>query len=164
MPASAPPQFYTARQAAFLFLRRPADLSPSEQADLAHLPQDEGLPTLYTLTQDFARMVRERTAAPVDGWLSVAASSPFVEVRRFVNGMRRDHAAVHAGLTLMWSQGQVEGNVTLSCLLTISTGFVSSLSFASLRTIGTCASRPRDHEDPTSGRACTIVRRVGHCH
>jgi len=115
--ASAPPEFYTARQAAFLFLRRPEALSSSEQEDLAHLPPDEGLPMLYTLTQDFARMVRERTATRLDGWLTGAASSPFSEVRRFVNGVRRDYAAVRAGLTLMWSQGQVEGHVTRLKLL-----------------------------------------------
>lgn len=115
--APAPSQFYTARQAAFLFLRRPEELSPSEQEDLVQLPQEGTLATLYTLTQDFARMVRERTAARLDGWLDRAATSPFSEVRRFVNGIRRDNAAVRAGLTLAWSQGQVEGNVTRLKLL-----------------------------------------------
>ncbi len=67
---------------------------------------------LYTLTQDFARMVRERTAVRLDDWLATAASSRFPEVRSFVTGVRRDYAAVRAGLTLPRSQGQVEGQVT----------------------------------------------------
>ena len=33
------------------------------------------------------------------------------ELRSLVAGVRRDLAAVHAGLTLEWSQGQVEGHV-----------------------------------------------------
>lgn len=117
VPGPAAPQCYTAREAAFLFLRRVEKLSPSEQEDVAHLPLAAGLPTLYTLTQDFACMVRARTGARLDDWLERAASSPFPEVRRFVTGVRRDYAAVRAGLTLMWSQGQVEGNVTRLKLL-----------------------------------------------
>jgi len=111
------PQVYTPRQAAFLFLRRAEELSPGEREDLAQLPPDAGLSSLYTLTQDFACMVRERTAAQLDDWLDRAAASPFPEVQRFVNGVRRDYAAVRAGLPLVWSQGQVEGNVTRLKLL-----------------------------------------------
>ncbi|MDQ5854028.1 MAG: ISL3 family transposase, partial [Chloroflexota bacterium] len=63
-------QCYTARQAAFLFLRRPTDLTASEQQDLAQLQAEDGvLAPLYTLTQEFAAMVRERAAARLDGWL-----------------------------------------------------------------------------------------------
>jgi transposase len=35
----------------------------------------------------------------------------------FVNGIRQDEAAVRAGLTLPWSSGQVEGQVTRLKLL-----------------------------------------------
>ncbi len=54
-------------------------------------------------------MVRERSTEHLDGWLDGAASSDFPELRRFVNGVRRDYAAVRAGLELPWSQGPVEG-------------------------------------------------------
>jgi transposase len=114
LAASAPtPQWYTARQAAFLFLRRPLQVTESEQEDLAHMQaQNSGLATIYALTQDFVSMLRERNAEELDAWLDRAAASECPELQRFANGIRRDYAAVRAGLTLEWSQGPVEGQVT----------------------------------------------------
>ncbi|MBA3823479.1 MAG: transposase [Ktedonobacterales bacterium] len=34
------------------------------------------------------------------------------ELRRFVQAVRRDEAAMRAGLDLPWSQGQIEGQMT----------------------------------------------------
>jgi transposase len=42
-------------------------------------------------------------------WLAEAASS---ELRRFAAGLHQYEAAVRAALTLPWSSGQVEGQVT----------------------------------------------------
>ncbi|WP_443050527.1 transposase [Streptomyces sp. H27-D2] len=39
------------------------------------------------------------------------------ELRSFINGIRRDQAAVTAGLSTTWSSGQVEGQVTRVKLL-----------------------------------------------
>lgn len=51
----------SARRAAGLFLRRPADLHPEQQAYLDRLQAaDAAMATAYRLTQDFAAMVRER--------------------------------------------------------------------------------------------------------
>jgi transposase len=111
--AAPTPLWYTARQAAFLFLRPPAELTPSEQEDLLRMQvQDDSLTTIYGLTQDFAAMLRERRGEHLDGWLARAEASGCPELQRFANGIRRDEAAVRAGLTLVWSQGPVEGQVT----------------------------------------------------
>ena len=111
--AAPTPLWYTARQAAFLFLRPPAELTPSEQEDLLRMQvQDDSLTTIYGLTQDFAAMLRERQGEHLDGWLARAETSGCPELQRFANGIRRDEAAVRAGLTLAWSQGPVEGQVT----------------------------------------------------
>ncbi len=113
-PAAVPtPQWYTARQAAFLFLRPPTELTPAEQDDLLRMQvQDDILTTIYALTQDFAAMLRERRGECLDGWLARAEASACPELQRFANGIRGDDAAVRAGLTLEWSQGPVEGQVT----------------------------------------------------
>jgi transposase len=113
-PSAPPPQWYTPRQAAFLFLRPPTELTPAEQDDLLGMQaKDDSLTTIYALTQDFASMVRERHGEQhLDGWLDRAATSDCPKLQRFANGVRRDYAAVRAGLKLEWSQGPVEGQVT----------------------------------------------------
>ncbi len=67
--------------------------------------------TAYQLAQDFAAMVRERKSKALGDWLQTAADSGVVELSSFAHGLRRDLAAVTAGLSLPWSSGQVEGQV-----------------------------------------------------
>jgi transposase len=112
--AAAPnPASYTARQAAFLFLRPPTALTASEQQDLRRMrEQDATLATIYSLSQELAATVRERRPERLDGWLGGAATSDFPDIRRFANGIRRDYAAVRAALELPWNQGPVEGQIT----------------------------------------------------
>jgi len=45
-------------------------------------------------------------------WMSKAEASGIPELQRFANGLQRDKAAILAGLTLIHSNGQVEGQVT----------------------------------------------------
>ena len=112
-PSAPTSQCYTPRQAAFLFLRPPTELTSAEQDDLLRMQaKDDILSTIYVLTQDFAAMLRERQGEHLDGWLERAATSDCPDLQRFANGIRRDYAAVRAGLTLEWSQGPVEGQVT----------------------------------------------------
>lgn len=73
--------------------------------------------TAYPLVQRFGELVRARQVADLDGWLADAASSAIAEFGGFALGIRRDRAAVEAGLTLEWSQGQVEGQITRLKLL-----------------------------------------------
>jgi transposase len=57
----------------------------------------------------FGSMVREQKAAELDSWLAEANES---ELRSFATGLRQDEAAVRAALTLPWSNGQTEGQIT----------------------------------------------------
>ena len=59
------------------------------------------------LVQDFATMLRERQGERLDAWLK----QEVVELKRFAQGLQKDDDAVKAGLTLEWSNGQVEGQV-----------------------------------------------------
>ena len=62
-------------------------------------------------------MVREHTADPLASWLETAKKCCLSEMRSFANGIQRDLAAVTAGLSLPWSNGQVEGQVNRLKLL-----------------------------------------------
>ena len=65
----------------------------------------------YDLAQRFAEMLRKRDPQPFEVWLKEALSSGVTKLRRFANGIRLDQAAVEAALTLLYSNGQVEGQV-----------------------------------------------------
>ncbi len=67
--------------------------------------------TAEVLTQAFRDMVRDRKASDLDAWLDSAEASGIAEFSGFVAGVRRDHAAVVAGIEKPWSNGQVEGQV-----------------------------------------------------
>lgn len=45
----------------------------------------------------------------MDGWLTEASDASASAMRRFATGLRKDLAAVRAGLTESWSNGPVEG-------------------------------------------------------
>lgn len=102
----------SARRAAWLLVRQPADLTDAEWDTLTRLLNAcPAVATAYPLAQTFGTMVRERRGAALDEWLHAAATSSVPELHSFVAGVRRDLAAVRAGLTLDVSQGQVEGQV-----------------------------------------------------
>jgi transposase len=102
----------TARQVAGLFLRRPAHREPDQHAYLGYLQgAHAGVATAYRLTQDCAAMVRERDGERLDDWLTEAEGGEVAALRRFAQGLRKDLAAVRAGLTERWSNGPTEGFV-----------------------------------------------------
>ncbi len=47
----------------------------------------------------------------LDEWLEKAPASTLGAFRRFAASLRRDYAAVKAGLTVAWSTGPVEGQI-----------------------------------------------------
>jgi transposase len=101
-----------ARQAVFLFLRRPADLSSEEQETLALLRSlHSEVNQAYELVQQFAHMLRTRTGEKLDDWLEKVRASQIRALQSFVLGVERDKAAVLAGLTLPQNNGVVEGKV-----------------------------------------------------
>jgi transposase len=108
----------SARQVASLFLQR-GEYRTAEQASyLEQLLQcDPLVATTYTLTQEFLAMVRERQGDRLDTWIDTVNEQGPVEVRRFALGLRDDYAAVRAGLTLVHSNGQTEGQINRLKLL-----------------------------------------------
>jgi transposase len=115
---SAPPpgEGLTPPQAIGLLLTRPEERT-REQADVrdqigALHPE---IRTAAALLDRFAALIRTRDDADQEGrldrWLADTAASGVPELTAFVVKLRQDLAAVRAGLTLPWSQGQTEGQV-----------------------------------------------------
>lgn len=101
------------RQVATLILRRPERRTDEQRAYLKLLTGAE--PTIATaikLTEDFLVMLRRREGARLPEWLAAAEASGIDELVRFAGTLREDRAAVQAGLTLRYSNGQTEGQVT----------------------------------------------------
>ncbi len=100
----------TARNVAALFMRREEKLSEEQRKYLDRLCASDGaLADTHRLTQEFAKMVRGLQGEKLDGWLEEAASSEAEVMRKFAAGLKKDLAAVRAGLTESWSTGPVEG-------------------------------------------------------
>lgn len=102
----------TPRQATWLVLRQPARLTAEDDAWLERLRHAH--PTFaqaIALAQDFAQLLRARQPERLDPWLQQAATSTPPALRRLATSLRRDYAAVKAGLTGPWSSGPVEGHI-----------------------------------------------------
>lgn len=72
---------------------------------------DEVIAHTAALMLDFATMLRERQGERLDIWIKQVEGQEVAELRSFAQGLVRDYEAVKAGLTLCWSNGQVEGQV-----------------------------------------------------
>ena len=106
------------RQASWLFVQDQAQLTADQRVLIKRICQTSAdLQDLYQLGQDFVQMVKQRQVRRLDGWLARAQQSSSVELRGFASGIKRDYAAVKAALSLPWSQGQVEGQITRLKLL-----------------------------------------------
>jgi transposase len=108
----------SARHVACLLVWRKERLPQEEREYLKRLCEHE--PTIalaYELAQKFADMARERKGQALDAWLSSVTASGITELQRFARGLMEDQAAVEAGLSLEWSNGQTEGQVNKLKLL-----------------------------------------------
>ena len=56
-------------------------------------------------------MVKDRQAMQLDQWLVDAKASEIPQLKQFAVGLESDYYAVKAGLSLEWSNGQVEGQI-----------------------------------------------------
>ena len=103
---------WSARRVARLMVYRPKQLSDRQANYLTQVcAADAAIDEAYRLTQDFLGMVRERMGDQLEEWIAAAQGSDIAELRRYAVGLRADQAAVQAGLTLKWSNGQVEGHI-----------------------------------------------------
>ena len=85
----------------------------SQQPARRHQGPLPHLDALAGYVRSFAEMMTQRRGQQeLEGWLTAVENDDQTELRSFASGIRRDQAAVTAGLTLLCSLGAVEGNVT----------------------------------------------------
>ncbi len=102
----------SSRSASFLMILPPENLTAKEQQHIEHICQaSSDLRSVYLLSQEFVTLLRERQAEALEDWLKRAKQSHVTELTSFVNGIRRDYAAVYAACSLPWSNGITEGYV-----------------------------------------------------
>lgn len=108
----------TPHAAAMLLLRRPEGWSDGERATIEQLRAcHRDIATTMAFTERFVALVRERRGEDLAPWLADAQVSGIREIGQFAIKIRQDEAAVRAGCTLSWSNGQTEGQVTRLKLL-----------------------------------------------
>jgi transposase len=120
LPVVAEPRrpLLTARQAAWLVVRRAAPHDEEATQPLVQLrAQHVEVAEAIDLAQDFAQLVRQQQPQELDPWLARAAKSAVGAFQRFAKGLRDDYDAIKAGVTLPWSNGPVEGQITRLKLL-----------------------------------------------
>ncbi|MDG2570771.1 transposase, partial [Vibrio parahaemolyticus] len=85
-------------------------LSKAETVTIAAI--ESGVPALVSARDaiaEFQTLIRSGRAADLTSWISRARDSL---VASFANGIAKDEAAVRAAITLPWSNGQTEGQIT----------------------------------------------------
>lgn len=99
------------KQLAWLLVRNPDNLTEQETIIIAHLQKDPDISVVYPLAQQFASMVRERSADLLDTWLDTCLNAGVVQLYTFAIGLQQDYPALRAALETPWSNGQTEGQV-----------------------------------------------------
>jgi transposase len=113
-----PPQPRTPRQLRWLLVRPAATLGVQDREHLARLTEEHArVRLLYELVQAFVALVHEHDLDGLELWVERAKRSGIAELCAFVQGIERDYPAVARALTLPFSQGPVEGQITRLKLL-----------------------------------------------
>ncbi|MEK6482581.1 ISL3 family transposase [Catalinimonas sp. 4WD22] len=104
---------YSAPKAMWLMVKPEDQLPESKQKQLKALLENHAQAgKSYPLVQQFISMVKYRKSEDLDKWIKEAKECDIIQMQRFAQGLERDYQAVKAGLTLEWSNGQVEGQIT----------------------------------------------------
>lgn len=103
----------TAHRAARFFTRRGDGLTAEEQTYVERLRRlDPELDQVAERAEAFRCMVHDRDTDTLDDWIAAARGSGTEELVHFADQLQSDYAAVRAALSLPWSNGQTEGQIT----------------------------------------------------
>ncbi len=107
------PQGPSARAVSCTWVCPDAKRSSEARMYIDHLTQvDRSMAQAYHLSQAFLALVRERRGNELEAWMTKVIKSGNEALACFAQGLQEDLAAVKAGLTLPWSNGPVEGQIT----------------------------------------------------
>ena len=79
---------------------------------LSLLRKAQGIDQVYELIQQFVTLVRDHNATPLDSWLLNCQMSGISDLVTFAQGLEKEGSALHAAVTLPYSNGPVEGKIT----------------------------------------------------
>ena len=105
------------RHLSWSFLRDPSRLEKQEQERLSLIRREKNVDLVYSLAQQFVSMVKERKAERLSSWLGDCQISGITELVNFAQGLEKEGSALHAALTLPYSNGQTEGQINRLKLL-----------------------------------------------
>ncbi len=98
------------QRTAWLVVADPERMNATEQRFVDDLiARSPELAVLISLAREFSSMVRQQQTGRLDGWLDAVKGSALAG---FAGGLTRDLAAVRAALSLPWSTGPVEGQIS----------------------------------------------------
>jgi transposase len=118
LPAPSVLDQVSVQEAIWLLARPSENLKADERTALQEVCQaSQELTALHALAQSFGQIIRKREGHRLQDWMKQVAESGFRDVKRFAQGLQRDEGEVLAGLTLIYSNGQVEGQVNKLKLL-----------------------------------------------
>jgi transposase len=101
----------SSRGASFLMILPPSKRTQAQQHQVEQMNLNEDLRAVYLLSQEFVTLLKDRQVEALDSWLNRAKACHVTELTSFVNGIRRDYAAVRAACSSEWSNGTTEGHV-----------------------------------------------------
>ena len=98
----------------WLLLGDPENMEATERGALdGMLKASADVAVIYPLIQQFQKMIKKAKsdgqAERFDCWLKAALTSGVKDFETFALGLKREHSAVEAALTLPYSNGQTEG-------------------------------------------------------
>ncbi|MFD8494906.1 ISL3 family transposase [Amycolatopsis sp. NPDC059657] len=100
------------RQVARWIMTKPDDLNAEDALRLKEiLARCPELDATAGYVREFAAMMRDPRGDLLEDWMCSVEASALPALRSLVIGLRRDQAAVTAGLSLHWNSGPVEGQV-----------------------------------------------------
>ena len=103
---------WSAPRASWILVKERALLDEQEMAALARMGSaDLQVAIAAQLAERFVEIVKQKAADKLEQWLKDAVASGIRSFISFANGLRQDYAAVYNALSMVWSNGQVEGQV-----------------------------------------------------
>jgi transposase len=97
------------RQAGAWLLKNPQDLTPAQDTFIRQLCEiSPDIKVAHDLMHAFQQMIRERRVHALPAWLEQAEPCAVPTMQSFAAGLRQDYAAMEQ----VWSNGQVEGQIT----------------------------------------------------
>ena len=100
------------RAVAFFLIRRPEQLSATQQQVLGQIQQASAeVAKGYALFHQFADLLRNKAADQLASWMQSARASGLAEMEAFATGLEADLPAIQSAASLSWSNAQTEGQV-----------------------------------------------------